>query len=183
MELEGQATRVRNDPGQGTWRRGFEPCPVFAKMQSSPPCPLLLPALAWFVGVAVFPISTPGRQWSPSAFQLPAAGHGGKCCTTLSGSPLCRDSHSLLQWQCPRASFRACSTRSTLLLVELHPMRPIRRTWEKKGECVPAVPTFAAMPPYHLPVSTVASGTVQAPLQTRGHRRGSQERGWTCVRA
>lgn len=50
--------------------------------------------------------------------------------------PPSRGAHSLLRWQRFRASCRARSTRCTLSLVELQPMRPMRRTWEEKGECL-----------------------------------------------
>lgn len=134
---------------------------------------LLWPGL---LAVEVFPASTPGRQRSCSVCRLPAARHGGQRHTTSSGRPLCRGAHSRLWWQRLRASRRPRSTRSTLLLVELQPMRPIRRTWEDKGEHLPAAPTFAAVPQHRLPPGRAASGRVQTSAQSRGRASGGHVR-------
>lgn len=41
--------------------------------------------------------------------------------------------HTLLLWQCFRASLSAANTMSTLALVLLHPMSPTRRTWKHQN--------------------------------------------------
>lgn len=60
--------------------------------------------------------------WPPLYCVLPM------CCSLRAEDP----THSLLCWQCCRASRRACSRRSTLSWVALWPMRPIRSTWRRR---------------------------------------------------
>jgi len=137
-------------------------------MQPSPPCPLLFqllfPALAWLAGRCSVPCQ-----------------HPRKCHAASPGPHLCRVAHSLLRWQCSRESRKACSTRSTLPLVELQPMRPILRTWVEKGERFPAAPTFAAAPWHHLPASRAAGSRTQAPMRSRECARGGHAHVWAQV--
>lgn len=84
----------------------------------------------------VLPWLLPASQGGSGDPLLPAARQSRQCQATSPSLPPARGAHSLLRWQRFRASCRAPSTRSTLPLVELQPMRPMRRTWEEKGECL-----------------------------------------------
>lgn len=98
--------------------------PHICRAQPSPPCPLLSQLLSKRLDLLdAAPASIAGRQRVPPVPGMPgSASH-------LPG----QGAHSRLRGQRCRASRRAPSTRSTLSLVELQPMRPMRRTWRRRA--------------------------------------------------